>query len=79
MTAKIIPFRGITKLDMPAEHVLRGLADDGNLESVVVFGYTKDGDEFAASSIADGGTVLWLIERFKTKLLAVPESELFAE
>lgn len=73
----VVLFRGITKLDLPADHVLRNIADTGDLEGVVVIGWTKEGGEYFASSIADGGDVLWLIERFKTKLLAVPDSELF--
>ena len=77
MSAKIINFTGITKLDLPAERVLQQAIDVG-LEGVIVIGYTKDGDEYAVSSYADGGTVLWLLERTKTKLLAVPESEHFA-
>jgi len=68
MSAKVIPFSGITTLDMPAEHVLRG-AIERDLEGVVVLGYDKDGGEYMASSYADGGTVLWLLERCKARLM----------
>jgi hypothetical protein len=57
----------ITKLDIPAERVLEQAL--GNLEKVVVMGYDKDGEEYFASSMADGGDVLWLIERLKQQLL----------
>lgn len=66
----------VTKLDLNPDRVLNGAI--GELESVVVLGYTKDGDEYFASSLSDGGTVLWLMERSKTKLLAVPDDELLA-
>ena len=61
-----------TRLDVPVERIIQG-AVDANLESIVVAGYTAGGEEYFAASIADGGTVLWLIERMKMKLLAVPD------
>lgn len=76
--ADVVLFRGITRLDLPADRVLMDAAENGDLDGVVIIGATKDGGEYFASSIADGGTVLWLMERFKTKLLAVPERELTA-
>ena len=50
----------ITSLDVPVEKVLNSAA---GLQSVVVLGYTSDGQEFFSSSIADGSEVLWLIEQ----------------
>lgn len=69
--SKVIPFTGITKLDMPPDHILEQAK--GKLEGVVVMGYREDGEEYFASSYADGGTVNWLLDRCKTKLLAVGE------
>lgn len=69
---KIIPFTGITKLDMPPDHVLEKAK--GKLEGVVILGFMTNGDEYFASSYADGGTVNWLIDRCKRKLLDVPEA-----
>lgn len=57
----------ITRLDIPAERVLEQAL--GKLEKVVVMGYDKDGEEYFASSMADGGDVLWLMERLKQQLL----------
>jgi hypothetical protein len=57
-----------TSLDIPVERVLDG-ASESDLEVVVVLGYTKDGMEFFSSSVADGGTVLWLLERAKKELI----------
>ena len=70
---KVIPLNNVTRLDMPADRVLE--AAIGKLEKVVVLGYDDDGDEYFASSVADGGTVLWLMERLKLKLLTVQECE----
>mgnify|MGYP000888651849 CR=1 FL=1 len=71
MSAKIIPFTGITKLDMPADRVLE--AASGQLEGVVVIGFDHAGELYATSSYADGGTVLWLLEQCKTQLLRAVE------
>lgn len=57
----------ITKLDIPADRVLEQAV--GELERVVVIGYHKDGSEYFASSIADGGDVNWLLDRCKKNLL----------
>ncbi len=66
---KVVPFNGITKLDLPADTILKG--NFGKLESVVIMGYDKDGNEVFASSFADGSEVLWLAERIKCKLMEI--------
>jgi hypothetical protein len=71
--SKIIPFTGITTLDMPADQVLESAV--GELEGVVIMGWAKDGKEYFASSYADGGTVLWLAERMKKMLLEVADEQ----
>lgn len=68
--SKVILFTGITKLDLPPDRILENNIGK-DIESIVIMGYDKDGEEFFASSIADGGTVLWLIERCKLRLLNV--------
>ena len=57
-----------TRLDVPAERVLRAALEAG-IESVVIAGYDAEGGEYFASSLADGGDALWLMERFKMALL----------
>lgn len=69
--AKIIPFNGITKLDLEPAAVLKQLLKRDDLEGLVIMGYTKEGDQFFSSTYADGGTCLWLIEQCKRKLLEV--------
>jgi len=63
----------ITRLDMNPDKVLEGAK--GDLESVIVIGFDKDGDEYFASSIAAGPECLWLLERFKLMLLSVTDEE----
>ncbi len=58
----------VTRLDVPAERVLQAALDAG-LESVVIAGYSAEGNEYFVSSIADGGDVIWMLERFKLALL----------
>lgn len=57
----------ITRLDLPADKVLNAAID--KLETAVIIGWDKDGDFYFASSKADGGDVLWLIEKAKKLLL----------
>lgn len=38
---------------------------DADLDTVVVLGYDKAGNEHMVSSTRDGGTVMWLLERAK--------------
>jgi len=68
MTAEVVNLETITRLDLPAERILQAALAAG-LESAVVIGYDADGDEYFASSLADGGHVLWLLERAKLRLL----------
>jgi hypothetical protein len=69
--AQVLRFNGITKLDLPAEQVLDG-AREAELQACVVLGYDAQGDEFFASSMADGADVMWLLERLKQRLLGEP-------
>lgn len=70
MSAKVIPFTGVTKLDLPPDRILEG--NMGQLAGVVIMGWDHDGNEVFASSYADGGTVLWLLERCKMRLMEAP-------
>jgi hypothetical protein len=67
MTAKIYQFSGITTLDIPADRVLEGAI--GKLQGAVVIGFDHDGEFYGASSIADGGSVMWLMEICKKIIL----------
>jgi hypothetical protein len=74
VSSNVVDLPVITKLNLDPERVLA--AAQGKLESVVIVGYTKDGDEYFASSIADGADVVWMLERAKIKLLSVREDEM---
>lgn len=73
MSAKIIPIGCVTKLDLPPDQILERAK--GTLETVVILGYTTDGEEYFASSISDGGTVMWLAERMKLQLMNIVDDE----
>jgi len=70
MADNIIPLGNITRLDYPTDRVLdecKGHCSVG----VVIAGWDDDGQLCFASSIADGGDVLWLLERAKQELMEV--------
>ena len=69
--SKVIPFTGITTLDLSPDIVLENLK--GKLEGFVIVGYGTDGEEFFSSTYADGGTALWLLERLKKQLLEIEQ------
>lgn len=65
--AEIIVFPGWTRLPIPADRVLEAASACAN---VLVLGEEPDGTFYAASSVADGQTLLWWLETFRHKLLA---------
>ncbi len=69
MTDNVIPFGGITRLDIDSDRVLNGAI--GKLDRVVIAGVDKDGNEYFASSMADGADALWYLERCKKALLEI--------
>lgn len=71
MTAEVIDLPVITTLSLNPDRVLEKAI--GKMERVAIIGVTKDGNEFFASSEADGGTVLWDMERAKMRLLSMPD------
>ena len=68
--ADIHEFNGVTRLDLPVERVL-GMASEANLETCVVIGFNEDGELYFASTTADGGNVIWLLESAKLELLTI--------
>jgi hypothetical protein len=65
--SKVIQFTGITRLDLEPDVVLENLK--GKLKGFVIVGYGVDESEFFASTYADAGVALWLLERLKKQLL----------
>ena len=67
--SNVVYLKTVTRLDLPPDRILEQAI--GNLEGVIVIGYDKDGQEYFASSYADGSDALWLLERCKKALLNV--------
>lgn len=67
--ALVIPLNNVTRLDLPADRILS--AAMGQLDSVLIMGCQPDGEYYFASSVADGGTVLWMMEKLKLKLMGL--------
>ena len=63
----------VTRLDMDPVQVLAAAAERG-LNAVVVVGYDTDGEEYFASSVADGADALWLLERCKKALISAGDA-----
>lgn len=70
--SNVIPLGNITSFRLPTNRVLdavKGRCSAG----VVVIGFDDDGEFYFASSIPDGGEVIWLLEMAKKKLLEIGE------
>jgi hypothetical protein len=65
----VIPLGNLTKLDLDPDIVLENTK--GTLDSFVIVGWDKDGELYFASTMADGGEVLWLLEKTKKQLLDI--------
>jgi hypothetical protein len=72
--SNVVDFTGVTRLNLDPVRVLNA-AVKTELTDVVILGYDKDGDEYFCSSVADGATVLWLMERLKKLLLETPDPD----
>ena len=66
-SARVIRLGGVTRLDLDPDMILEN--NKGQLKSVVLIGYDHDDNVITVSSVADGGTVLWLAEILKQRLL----------
>lgn len=72
----IVRFTGLTKLDLTPDVILSDAAD--KLESVIVIGTTKTGDQYFSSSSSDAKDIMWHIETAKYMLMETifyPEEE----
>jgi len=66
----VIPLGNVTRLDRPTDTILEQSKTHCS-DGVVIMGFDDDGELYFASSIADGGTVLWLMEGLKKKLMEI--------
>jgi len=67
VSARVIPLGMVTRLDLPVERVLEQAK--GQMDHVVLMGWDKEGELYFASTFADGGEVMWLLEACKARLL----------
>lgn len=74
MSNNVIPFNNITRLDITVERVLDA-AKDQVTEGVVVLGWDENECLYFNTSIADGGEVLWLLEKAKQAMLTIPPND----
>lgn len=65
----VIDLPVITALDLDPDRLLQKAI--GELESVIIVGYRKDGSEYFASSKADAGDAIFHMERAKHRLMLV--------
>jgi hypothetical protein len=66
--AQIIQLDQPTRAGAEPAQILRG-AIAANLDQVLVIGWTPAGELYAASSTADAGEHIWLIETLKNAIL----------
>lgn len=71
MTDNVVSLGTVTKLDLPVDRVLEEAKKSLDGGGVVVIGWDRDGEPFCASSIADGGEVLWPLELTKVRLMKI--------
>lgn len=68
--SNVVELQCITRLDLPVQRIL-AKATAADLREVVIVGLGPDGKFWFASSKADGGDVLWLLEIAKKRLLEI--------
>lgn len=66
---EVVSFRGVTSLDLDPDQVLEN--NKGEFKHVVILGYDHDDKFIFASSMADGGDVVWMLELAKLKLYKI--------
>ena len=65
---EVLKFRGKTSVYIDPDVILEQAKE--RLDEVFIMGFDKDGNHYFASSSADGGDLLWLMETFKTMLMS---------
>lgn len=68
----VVNFTGDTKLDLPADRILQS-AIEADLDVAIIVGFTKDGQFYFASSVADLMPVHWYLSQAQKKLLEMDD------
>jgi hypothetical protein len=64
---KLVP--RVSRQSLNCDKLLQDAIDEG-LQDVIIVGYAKSGELYAASSTADGGEIVYLLELLKHKLFS---------
>lgn len=65
--SNVIQFGGEPRLDLNPDDVLE--TAKGELDEVIVLGFTKDGGGWLSGSHASGPNALWLMEMLKARIM----------
>jgi hypothetical protein len=65
--SNVIPIGAVTHVDLDPDEILENAK--GEFTAVVVLGLDGEGNSCFLSSVADGGEVIWLLEKCKQYLL----------
>lgn len=68
MSAEVTILNMVTRLDLPADRILKS-AVDADLAEVTIVGFDAAGDFYFASNKASGPEVLWALQMAINKLL----------
>jgi hypothetical protein len=69
---EVVELGNLTTLPIPTEKIISKAATC-KFDRIIIIGLTADGEEYFASSEADGGCILWDMERAKFKLMNIAE------
>lgn len=67
--SNVLPFTGLTTVDVPANRILEGVKDE--LDSVVVLGWDKEDSFYFAVSHGKKADILYLLELAKQSIMEV--------
>ena len=70
--SNVVPFDGETRLNTDPKLLLES-AKEHIGEGVVLIGWDTEENIYFASSLADGGDILWLLEKAKKALMEIGE------
>jgi len=74
VTAKNVVEIGIvTTQDADPDKVLTQAM--GKLDTVIIMGYDKDGEEYFASNKSEGSLITWLMDRLKHRLMRITDND----
>ncbi len=67
MTDNVVPFPGLTTVEIPAETILE-MARKADLKCMLVFGVDADGNEHLLATTAEASRVIFMCERARHQM-----------